>query len=152
MYHTLHRVLLATAVFAVSGRAFAADVEVYYWVDADGVAHFSQWAPAEPVAGVSKQVLKDTTPAARDAGDDIYAVEDTARQMEALWAEIGLRREEQRQRQAQAEPPVVVVEQAEPAYVFPGWYDRPVQGPGPQPRPPRPIDRPPADSVLDPLE
>jgi hypothetical protein len=49
--------------------------EVYHWVDENGVAHYSQHAPAADVAGVSKMILEDTTPPDYDPEEDRYGVE-----------------------------------------------------------------------------
>jgi hypothetical protein len=132
MSHTQQKVTLAIALFAPMTTALCADYEVYYWVDANGVANYSQWAPPESTAVVTRQVLPDAGPAP-DASEDIYAVEATAREMDALWKEIEQRRQEQRKRQPQPAP-VVVVQQSEPEeYGFPVWYNRPGHGQGSRP-------------------
>jgi hypothetical protein len=123
MSHTQQKVSLAIALFAPFATAFCADYEVYYWVDANGVANYSQMAPPDTTAGVSKQVLPDAVNTAPEAGEDIYAVEATTREMDALWKGIEDRRKEQRKRQP---APVVVVQQSQPEeYGFPVWYKRP---------------------------
>lgn len=173
MSHTQQKVSLAIALFAPLSTAFCADYEVYYWVDANGVANYSQMAPPNTTAGVSKQVLPDSGNAAADPGEDIFAVEATAREMEALWKGIEERREEQRKNQAQSPQSIVVQQSAPEEYGFPVWYQRPGRGNGNRPdhgrplpgqgsgpgngmgqgpKPIPPIMRPPPGSLLDPMD
>ncbi|HLF31249.1 MAG TPA: DUF4124 domain-containing protein [Xanthomonadales bacterium] len=145
----------ATRVGILLGSLLAAPLaasEIYHWVDANGVHNYSQWAPSEAIDGVSRQIIVDADPPDRDPDEDLYAVDATAKQMQALWDEIEQRREQQRQPPPQAIDRVEA-QQQEPYYALPGWYGRPVNRPGNKPgnRPPRPPELPeelPATSTL----
>jgi len=71
----------------------AVATEVYHWVDDNGVANFSQIAPAVNVEGVELKTLEDTTPADYDPEEDIYGVEAQAERMAALREEMDEKRE-----------------------------------------------------------
>jgi len=134
-------VLAATVIFtsyAHSGEEF------YYWVDENGVANFSQWAPAGEATEVSRLELPATEQPVRDPGEDIYAVAATAEQMQLLWDDFEQKREELRVRQERAAQQVVLVPQATPSYGLSGWYGYGNQRPGHRPggRPERPPMKP----------
>lgn len=130
----------------------ASAYEVYSWVDENGVTHFSQWAPAEPVADVKEMVLPDAAPPNYDPAEDRYAVEATSEQVQAVWDELEKRREERREREANSVQPVVRYQEYESGYGWPGWSlypyprpdnrpdyrpdHRPDHRPGPKPLPP----------------
>lgn len=61
----------------------AAAGEIYTWVDAGGVTHFSETAPLDPASGAA-QVELDPAPAARpQTADDYYSVINQAARMQA---------------------------------------------------------------------
>jgi hypothetical protein len=147
------RAVVAVTLLSYLLAAPLAAYEIYHWVDANGVDNYSQWAPTDAVDGVSKQILADPAPPAREPDEDLYSVEATAEQMRALWEGMEQRREEQLQRQPPT-PGRVEVQQQEPYYALPGWYGRPADGPVDRPghRPPHPPDepeKPPATSTLE---
>ncbi|MEJ2383320.1 MAG: DUF4124 domain-containing protein [Xanthomonadales bacterium] len=126
----------------------AGATEVYRWVDADGVVHFSQTAPAGAVEDVSRQVVENPVPSGYDPDEDIYDVAGQQERMqarrEALERDLEARRERERQAAQQpmrSAPPV----QGYPVYGWPGYRPRPPQRPRPPIEPPiEPPTRPPA--------
>ena len=111
--------------------------EFYYWVDENGVANFSQWAPVEPVENVVREQLPATDEPAFDPDEDLFAVEATQQSIQSLRDEMQQRREDARQRQASNEPTIIY--QPVETNPYPYWY------PGYLPRPPRP-DWPPGEN------
>jgi len=109
--------------------------EVYRWVDADGVVHFSQTAPTTAVEEVSREVVEDPVPPGYDPEQDIYDVAGQQERMQARREALERDREARRERERQAaqrpvtSPPPV---QGYPVYGWPGYGPRP---PG-RPRPP----------------
>ena len=149
--------LFAIGLLSLAWNAPLRAVEVYQWVDENGVTHFSQFAPADPAAEVNKRTLADETPRV-DPEEDRYAVEQTAKDMQAYRDEMAEKRERRRQQQAQAPAPIVVQQYNEAAYPYwpyryphrparpPDWRpDRPGGGPGSGPRP-TPTPQPPVSS------
>jgi hypothetical protein len=112
--------------------------EIYRWVDADGVVHFSQTAPAGAVGGVRRETVENPVPSGYDPEQDIYDVAGQQERMQALRAEQERRRSERREREAQAAPPPASAPQGQgyPVYWGPGYRPRPPLRPRP------PIDRP----------
>jgi hypothetical protein len=114
--------------------------EIYHWIDENGVANFSQLAPADRVKGVSKMALADSAPADHDPEEDLYDVKGQAERMAALWEERDKRREELREQQRKAAPQKVVYIREPPRYTtWPFGYP-PYQRPPPKPE--LPIERP----------
>jgi hypothetical protein len=113
--------------------------EVYRWVDADGVVHFSQTAPAGGVNDFSREVVESPVPSGYDPEQDIYDVAGQQERMqarrEALERDREARRELERaaaQRPVTATPPV----QGYPVYGWPGYRPRPPLRPRPPVEPP----------------
>jgi len=140
----------------------SAAVDVYQWVDENGVTHFSQFAPADTAAEVNKRTLIDEAPTV-EPEEDRYAVEQTAKDMQAYRDELDEKREQRRQQQANAPQPIVVQHYNDSGYPYylnrypnrpvrpPDWRpgngpgNRPGNGPGSGPRP-TPMPQPPASS------
>lgn len=129
--------------------ASAAAQDVYRWVDADGVVHFSQTAPATDTQGVDRLQIEDTRPADYDPGEDRYHVTEQAERMLALRAEMATEREARRKRaeRAAARQPATAPVQSVGTAVPPWWWDRPASRP-PPPRPEPPIERPQPPATL----
>ena len=123
-----------------------AALEIYHWVDEDGVAHYSQWRPELPEQPVETLELEGARPADHDQADDIYDVEATDQYVQTRRDELEQRREERRAEQREERQREIRLQQAITAQqmlqdaagppVF-GWY--PVY-PGYRPPPP---DHPP---------
>ena len=114
--------------------------EVYRWVDADGVVHFSQTAPPQSVDGVSRETLHNDRPSDYDPSQDIYDVAGQRERMQALREELEAQREAQRQREAQAAAQQRLARPPEQSG-FPVYWG-PVNRPRPPVRPKPPIERP----------
>ena len=137
-------VLFALGLLAAS----AAAQEVYRWVDADGVVHFSQTAPATDTQGVDRLQIEDTRPADYDPEEDRYHVAEQAERMQALREEMASEREARRERaarEAARQPSASYPAQSVGTAVPPWWWDRPPYRPPPtRPEPPIEPPQPPA--------
>lgn len=136
--------IVAIAV-TLLGAAPAAAQEIYRWVDADGVVHFSDTAPATESSGIRTIVLEYTRPADYDPEADIYDVAGQSERMQALREDMAREREARRERDQKAaraeQPPVDGPAQ----YGYPVGYPlyprppmRPPARPPTGPQPPRP--------------
>ncbi len=129
-------------------------IEVYQWVDANGVVHFSQNAPPGNVQGVEVRTLENNPPADYDPEEDRYGVQAQAESMAQLRAEMEEKRERDRQQNTSQQPVQQVqqpVQSAYPLYGRPPYYPgmRPPLKPQPPVRPePYPVEtlRPPGRS------
>ena len=124
MHFTSYIFIFILAWPALPPVAVAQTTEVYHWVDEDGVAHFSQTAPAKAEGEVRKLALEDTTPADYDPDADIFGVEQQAERMR----ELREAREERRlarleaRRKAEEQRPIIIYQQQQPAYRYPGYF------------------------------
>ena len=133
--------IITVFLLAIIASTPAAAYEVYHWVDENGVSNFSQWAPADQVAGVSKLTLADTTPPDHDPEEDLYDVKGQAERMKSLWEEIEKQREARRGHQQNAPQQQLVYYRERPRYAVSSfWWHPPHHRPPPRPRPP--IERP----------
>ena len=123
--------IVCSGLLSLAWHASLGAVEVYQWVDEHGVTHFSQWAPAEPVPGVSQRTLADEKPVV-DPAEDRYAIEQTAAEMDALWEELEMKRQQRREQEADSRPVPQDVQTYQENTAYPYW---------PSAYPPRP-DRP----------
>jgi hypothetical protein len=112
-------------------------IEVYQWVDEDGVVHFSQSVPPGNVSGVETRTLEDTTPHDYDPDDDLYGVKAQAERMAQLREAMDARREAGRERQQEAARQPVVQYPQPVQYGYP-WLGRPPYFGKPRPPPLRP--------------
>jgi hypothetical protein len=130
--------LLAIAV------PLSAHAEIYRWVDADGVVHFSDRPPVSDSAEVSTVAVQAAQPASREPGSDPFNLDATAARTQAQRDKLADQRE-QRATQSPATPAPVVQTQGQvadydepygyPAYPRPPRPDRPVRPIRPQPEP-----------------
>jgi len=131
------RSLLLCLLLALAAAPLGA-TEVYRWVDADGVVHFSDKAPPSGVDDFSRQDVAVETPSGDDPEQDLYGVAAQQERMRALREDMERRREARREREAAA-PPTPDAAQSPavsyPLYPYPGWRPRP-------PRPEPPIEPP----------
>ncbi len=108
--------------------------EIYRWVDADGVVHFSQTPPpAQPVETVE---IEDTRPSDYDPEVDHFGVAEQQARMAALREDMAQKREEALERKRQAEARQPQQRPVEERYDWP-YYRRGFLWPRP-PMPPRP--------------
>lgn len=131
---------ICAVLVALPGMA----IELYQWTDEDGVVHFSQWAPGEEVENVETVSVEGGGETDNGLGiseaDDPEGYQAHREGMDALWAELEARREEERQRQRSAPTRDVVYYPSEPGYGYPYVY--PGYGLRPPHRPDRPPNRP----------
>ena len=135
--------ITCSGLLVLAWHASLGAVEVYQWVDENGVTHFSQFAPAEPVSGVNQRTMVDDAPVV-DPAEDRYAVQKTAEEMDALWEDLETKRQQRREQgsNSAAATPDVRTYQEDTTYPYwpsvypprPSHPDRPI-------RPDRP-DRP----------
>jgi len=57
--------------------------EIYTWIDAEGITHFSETAPEDPAAAAAPLALEPPPATRPPAGDDYYSVINQAARMEA---------------------------------------------------------------------
>ena len=55
--------------------------EIFHWVDADGVSHFSDWAPADNSVEVSKLIVSNSNPPGYDPNEDQNSILGQAERM-----------------------------------------------------------------------
>jgi len=128
--------LVLLAVF--SGTNVAA-IEIYHWVDENGVSHYGQYQPAGNIPGVSKLTLEDTTPPGNGQVEDIYNVKAQEKRMVAWREEREKKRKEARERKrqtAQQQPvryPPGYRNYSRRSYWYPPAYGRPPRWPSPKP-------------------
>lgn len=67
--------------------------EVYQWTDADGVVHFSQWAPTSSENDVNRLDVDGNPPSGYNPEEDLYNVEANQQSMDALRSAMDARRE-----------------------------------------------------------
>jgi hypothetical protein len=87
--------------FLATGRLATAD-EVFRWVDAEGVVHFSQWEP-EGVENVSTLLINSSNPSGYDPEDDPYSIGQQAARTSETWKQLEARRDERRKKRLEAE-------------------------------------------------
>ena len=134
---TSHTIIIITlALVAVIASTKAAAMEIYHWVDENGVSHFSQYQPGDDTQNVSAKKLEDTTP---DQVEDVYNLEEHEKRMTAWREEREKERKETRERKKQAAQQQPI-KHSEPyrdysrSFWYPPIYNRP---------PHRPPNRPP---------
>lgn len=137
--------LLALAIAAWATGAAAQ--EIYRWVDAEGVVHFSDTPPPAESAEVQTLDVPAAPPAGYDPAADIFNIEATRQRTQARRERLQEQADERARSSRSPSPPVVqsggqAVNYGYP-YVYP-VYPRPPR-PNPPPRPPRP--EPPADDT-----
>jgi hypothetical protein len=125
------------AILAMFVRTQASATELYYWVDEDGVANFSQNQPAETTPGVSKMELEDASQAGQDTQEEVYDVQAHEQRMSEWRAEREERRAAKLERQRRAaEQQAVQTTEIARNYAHPFWFPPRYQKPRPKPRPP----------------
>lgn len=146
------RTLPLCALLALAAPPLFA-TEVYRWVDADGVVHFSDKAPPSGVDDFSRQDMAVEPPAEYDPEQDVFGVAAQQERMRALREDMERRREARRERAAQAPPPPAAAPSpavSYPLYPYPGYRPRPPRPPRPEPPIEPPVDPRPPTSTLKP--
>lgn len=122
--------------------------EIYHWVDAEGVPHFSQTAPPQAVDEVKTLEIDGSQPAGYDPNEDIYNVAAQAEATQAVYDKLAENRKARQKEQSTAQNTVIY-------YPEPDAYNQirypPVYRPRPPDRPPDPRppeSRPPNGSLL----
>ncbi len=114
--------ILLTLYLAILPASWLCAAEIYHWVDANGVSHYSQWKPAEVQEQVQEITLQDTRPSDYDPSDNPYHSSRHAAAMAELWADIEQRRAAAKARQRTAAPaPLAVYPQPESYPLAPYW-------------------------------
>jgi len=148
-------IISTLVLLAVFSSTSVAAIEIYHWVDENGVPHYGQYRPAGSIPGVSKLTLEDTTPPGSGQVEDIYNVEAQEKRM-ATW------REEREKKRKEASERKRQIAQQQPAsypqryrkysrgYWYPPAYGRPHHRPSPKqsPEPPHRIAIPQPNSGL----
>ena len=122
----------ATLLLASAAASEIQALEVYSWVDENGVTHFSDTGPEDA------SQLENPAPA--DDGEDVFGIEAQAERMRALRETMEERRSAalEARRQAAQQPVVQYVDQPRygyPIFGLPGYPGYPARPPE---RPPRP--------------
>jgi hypothetical protein len=117
--------------------------EIYHWVDADGVSHYSQSPPPAESGEVSTLNVDGSQPASYDPNEDRYNVAAQQEAMQAKRDEMAENRKNRQQAAPAGDNTVIYYPQEEDydEIVYPPgyWGERP-DWPGNRPRPPhRPV-------------
>jgi hypothetical protein len=127
--------------------------DIYRWVDAEGVIHFSDTPPATEVGEVETIAVDVGPPAAGAAGEVRFNIAATAERMQAIREELDEDLDARRDRQRAAPPPVVQYPETTGyglawPYGYPGYPGYPARPRPPRPpRPDPPHGPPPADDT-----
>jgi len=133
------KICYATLLLAIGAAGGVSAIEVYSWVDENGVTHFSDTRPEDAARPVRKLMLENPAPA--DPDEDVFGIEAQAARMQALRETMEARRSAalEARREAAQQPVVQYVEQpgyGYPIFSLPGYPVRPPTRP--PVRPPRP--------------
>jgi hypothetical protein len=104
------------------GSALAAD-PIFHWVDEDGIAHFSDWAP-EDVEDVTTLVVNAQNPPDYDPAEDPYSISNQAERTSESWKALESQREERLRKKRDAEQQAREASQRREYQTEP-WYPRP---------------------------
>jgi hypothetical protein len=138
-----YKTFLVAAFFLLCNANPAVAGEIFHWVDADGVMHFSDWAPADNNVEVSKVFVSNSNPPDYDPDADQNSILGQAERTNERWSELREQKEErskQRRELEELERRRYAVEYDYPyysdsyLYYRPGY--RPVHRPGIGRRPP----------------
>ena len=133
-------VFLLVAYLQVSAATAS---EVFTWEDAEGVTHYSQWAP-DDVAEVSTLIVHNRNAPGYEPQEDPYSITNQARRMNETWKTLEAKkkqRQEEKQEALRRAPLPAQPRYERSAYYAPPWFYRPVYPPVHRPEPP--IYRPP---------
>jgi len=141
--------VIILALLAMLASTSAAAIEIYHWLDENGIANFSQEQPDGNIPDVSILSLADTTPSDYDPEQDRYGVQAQAERMNVLREEMEQRRDAIRERQQiAAQQQLVQYREPVPRYSHGYWFPPIHARPPHKPQPP--IVMPTPSSTLEP--
>ncbi|HKX56057.1 MAG TPA: DUF4124 domain-containing protein [Xanthomonadales bacterium] len=116
--------------------------EIYHWVDADGISHYSQSPPPSDSGEVETLEVDGSQPASYDPNEDRYNVAAQEAAMQEMRDKMAENRKN-KEKQASSTQNTVIYYPQEESYgqiLYPPgyWNDRPIR-PGNRPRPPKPV-------------
>ena len=110
--------LLGAATLLAAFIASAGASEIYRWIGADGVVHYSDEKPEHESFATLE--IAEAEPKEYDPRTDHYSILNQARRLNATWIELSRAREErQRRRHETLEQNEVVVQRYDPHYYRP---------------------------------
>ncbi len=107
---------------ALLANGSASAVEVFKWVDEEGIPHFSDQMPAGQDTKVSRIVLAANNPANYDPLEDQYSIRNQAARTSEAYKKVEEKREERAADRAQAAERAAQYEQQ-----FIRYYDEPIR-------------------------
>jgi len=137
-------------LMALSAGAPALAVDIYQWVDENGVINFSHVRPADERLAVTEVILAETNPPDFDPEEDRYGIEAQAERMQTLRQEMEARRESQKPQAPLNTPAAVPYRDPYKRYSYPLLY--PPYRPVPPIRPEPPIAVPYETATLKPRD
>jgi len=100
----------------------AAAVEIYKWVDDEGVIHFSDEQPVDATSNVSSFVIAASNPADYDPAADEYSIQNQASRINETYKKIEEKREARAEERAEAAEKAAQYERQ-----FVRYYDEPIR-------------------------
>ena len=136
--------VITFALLAMISRTAVAAIEIYHWLDENGIPNYSQTRPEGKIPDVNKLIMVDTTPPDYDPEKNPYSVQANTERMVALREKMEQRREARRERRRTvSQRQFVPYREPVPYYSHPVWYQPihpvPPQNPPPQIAEPDPI-------------
>jgi len=115
----MERIMTSFAIALLVAMGSAGATEVYRWVDADGVVHFSDTRPEDQHADTL--VVRETTPPGYDPAEDPYSILNQAERLAETRARLEKDRKEREENRREAIERVVIYER-EPDYRYSAYY------------------------------
>jgi hypothetical protein len=143
--HSTTRLLLLSCL-ASSWSLMLAASEIYHWVDADGVSHYSQSPPTDTANTAETLQVDGSQPSSYDPEEDRYNVKAQAESTQAVYDKLAENRKNKQAQQNSVENTVIYYPQNEDYdnILYPPSYwnnlpNRPGNGPRPPNRPVQPL-------------
>lgn len=108
--------VLTISLLPFAPGSAAAGTEVYGWVDADGVVHFSQWAPDEADLVVTRMEIETSNREDYEPDTDPYSVLNQSARIHDRWTRLQAAADEARQ-----QPAADAAAPREDEYYFPAF-------------------------------
>ena len=93
---------IAAIVFGLVLGSPSVAIEVFKWVDEDGVVHFSDEKPPEAKPDLSSIYIASSNPSGYDPAEDYYSIRNQAARTNAAYKEVEKRREARAEKRAEA--------------------------------------------------
>lgn len=140
---TTHLIFIGSLALLTAWPDSSFAEQIYHWVDADGVQHFSQTAPSNTPTDVRTLDVDGSQPDSYDPNEDRYNVAAQAEATQAVRDRLAENRKEQQENQPRGYDPQVIY-YPEPNYSYSNGILYPPDYPRPRPpnRPPGKPDRP----------